>query len=676
MMEEKSFFYRYCIIIPENYLKICNLFIELLKKNNFDVQSFTDNKKIYLCLSQTNEENIFKMAEKLHLYKKTNLTEPKIEKLNLPKQIIELEKEKPFKYNEKEIFIPDKNYEELYDINKKNDQEKQKRFGLGIFTEIEMLHLEKNILYSIQIENKEELLNLIDEIKPDLKIKENKHLIEKTSIYKSLLNIKIISDHFPLHISNFSEKIMKKIVYNLNCSYPLIRSYFNEEVALYFAWCDFYTKFLLIPSIISFFLYTLNFFFQIIKNVNFIYAMLMSLWINFFIIFWNRKTQELKIEWHNYTEEYNRENRRREFKGEWSRSLITGKYELHYSKTKRFIHYIDSFIISVPILFLAILVNIICLNITGIINEMDNSIFHIRFLSNLTKKGQIFEKGHFFSNFISVLQPLFISSLNSLYNKVSLKTTEMENHKVKSTFDNSLIYKRFIFEFINNYYNIVYLAFVIKDLEATTNTLKNLFYFNEISRLIIQTIIPVILKFIFSNNYFNQTLKGGNENKLILGKEIDKEEILRQENFLEYNTYNDYLPIIIEFGYLTLFSECFPYASFILFFANFLEIKSDIMTIGYNLRRPEYIRKRNIGAWEYIINVISAFSIVTNLIFSYIFNTSHLHNDKFDTLLDFTIWEHAIIILIILCRFSFSNIPYWVKIYMLRKEYKEKNEKK
>ena len=54
-MEEKSFFYRYCIIISENYLKICNLFIELLKKNNFDVQSFTDNKKIYLCLSQTNE---------------------------------------------------------------------------------------------------------------------------------------------------------------------------------------------------------------------------------------------------------------------------------------------------------------------------------------------------------------------------------------------------------------------------------------------------------------------------------------------------------------------------------------------------------------------------------------------------------------------------------------------
>ena len=70
---------------------------------------------------------------------------------------------------------------------------------------------------------------------------------------------------------------------------------------------------------------------------------------------------------------------------------------------------------------------------------------------------------------------MFISSLNSLYNSISLKTTEMENHKVKSTFDNSLIYKRFCFEFINNFYNIFYLAFIVKDIEATISTLKGLF---------------------------------------------------------------------------------------------------------------------------------------------------------------------------------------------------------
>lgn len=670
-MEEKSFFYRYCIIFPEEYLKIVNYFIEILKQNNFDIQSFTENKNIYLCLSQTNEKMFLITAEKLRIRKKTNILNPELNELPLPKEIIELEKEEPFRVKEKDKFIPDKHYEELYDTLLNKNQENQKRFGLDIFTEIEMLSIEKTILRNIIIPNIEELKKLIDEIKPELKINENEYLIEKNSLYKTLLSTKIIKDHFPLHISNFSEKIIRKTIYSIYCPYTLIRSYFNEQVALYFAWFDYYTRFLLIPSIFNCLVYISNKIFSI-KNTSFIYAMLMSIWINIFIIFWNRKTQELKIKWNNYTEEYDRENRREEFKGEWSKSLITGEFEIHFSKTKRFIKYIDSFIISIPILFLAILLNIISLNLIGSIKDEDNSIFHIKFLSDLTKENQIFEKGTFYSNCISFLQPMFISSLNSLYNSISLKTTEMENHKVKSTFDNSLIYKRFCFEFINNFYNIFYLAFIVKDIEATISTLKGLFYFSEIQRLVSQTLIPSIEKFIFENVYLILFFKGGDEDKFLLGKEIDKEEVLRQEKLIEYNTYNDYLPIIIEFGYLTLFSEFFPFASLILFFSNFIELKSDIISIGFNLRRPQFIRKRNIGAWENIINVISVLSIISNLIFSYYFS-SYVYKYKYDILVNFTIWEHAIVILIIILRFSFSNTPYWVKIFLLRRDYKEKH---
>ena len=71
---------------------------------------------------------------------------------------------------------------------------------------------------------------LIDEIKPELKINENEYLIEKNSLYKTLLYTKIIKDHFPLHISNFTEKIMRKTIYSIYCPYSLIRSYFNEQI--------------------------------------------------------------------------------------------------------------------------------------------------------------------------------------------------------------------------------------------------------------------------------------------------------------------------------------------------------------------------------------------------------------------------------------------------------------
>ena len=102
----------------------------------------------------------------------------------------------------------------------------------------------------------------------------------------------------------------------------------------------------------------------------------------------------------------------------------------------------------------------------------------IKPLQSINKSTAIFEKGTFYSNCISFLKSILISKLNSLYNSIYLKTIEMENHKVKSIFDNSLIYKRFCFEFINNFYNIFYLAFIVKDIEATISTLKGLFYFS------------------------------------------------------------------------------------------------------------------------------------------------------------------------------------------------------
>lgn len=60
-----------------------------------------------------------------------------------------------------------------------------------------MLSIEKTILRNIIIPDVEELKKLIDEIKPELKIKENEYLIEKNSLYKTLLSTKIIKDHFP-----------------------------------------------------------------------------------------------------------------------------------------------------------------------------------------------------------------------------------------------------------------------------------------------------------------------------------------------------------------------------------------------------------------------------------------------------------------------------------------------
>ena len=50
--------------------------------------------------------------------------------------------------------------------------------------------------------------------------------------------------------------------------------------------------------------------------------------------------------------------------------------------------------------------------------------------------------------------------LNVIYRKVAKRLTEWENHRTQSEFEHSLIVKNFIFQFVNSYISLFYIAFV------------------------------------------------------------------------------------------------------------------------------------------------------------------------------------------------------------------------
>ena len=168
-MEERSFYYRYCIIIPDKYPKLAQYFETSLKSFDFDIQTFEENKKKYFCISQTNEQRMLKEAENLKIKKQKNKEVPQDEALLLDKRIIELEKKEYFiseKYNE---YIPSKEYNEFYDLLSKDKKDDiNRRYGLGLFTESEMLCIEKSILENIPISN-------LDEFNEILSSEENKN---------------------------------------------------------------------------------------------------------------------------------------------------------------------------------------------------------------------------------------------------------------------------------------------------------------------------------------------------------------------------------------------------------------------------------------------------------------------------------------------------------------------
>ena len=69
--------------------------------------------------------------------------------------------------------------------------------------------------------------------------------------------------------------------------------------------------------------------------------------------------------------------------------------------------------------------------------------------------------------------------------------------------------------------------------------------------------------------------------------------------FWQYeDTFEDYLEMLIQFGYVTLFSSAFPLAALCAFLNNIIEIRSDAFKLCMTLQRPFGQRVESIGIWQ------------------------------------------------------------------------------
>ena len=72
-------------------------------------------------------------------------------------------------------------------------------------------------------------------------------------------------------------------------------------------------------------------------------------------------------------------------------------------------------------------------------------------------------------------------------------------------------------------------------------------------------------------------------------------------HFLYYqyeDTFEDYLEMFIQFGYVTLFSSAFPLAALCAILNNIIEIRSDAFKLCMTFQRPFGQRVNSIGTWQ------------------------------------------------------------------------------
>mmetsp|Transcript_10987 Transcript_10987/g.16515 ORF Transcript_10987/g.16515 Transcript_10987/m.16515 type:complete len:692 (+) Transcript_10987:270-2345(+) len=411
----------------------------------------------------------------------------------------------------------------------------------------------------------------------------------------------------------------------------VIRDYYGEEVAYYFSFVSFYLQQLAYsPALASVILYFVRIYRKDTIDtctITPLFGVGMFIWAVTFLGRWRQQENRLAYQWGTFEQHpfSHKVQLRPDFEGELRVSPVTGKMVKYYPQSRRYFTYAFGFVVSMMLLSVAFFVMILSLNLQGYVHPKHDPFrwtseeqhpFHYPFLSAMSEKGALFDVDTYFSLIPVVLHVIVIMTLNMIYRSVAEWLTELENHETEANHENSLIFKRFFFEACDAYFALFYLAFYERDITKLRGELVSVFLIDTFRRLGVECILPLVTQ---------RLTNGPDEAAAKLKKKTDEvhpdndnSDIIAQFKKDEYEIFDDYLEMVIQFGYITLFASAYPMGSFIAIFANMIEFRSDLFKLGKLCKKPRVLRTCHIGSWRLLISCIIWLSALTNcLIFGF-----------------------------------------------------------
>uniref|UniRef100_A0AAZ3S8B1 Anoctamin n=1 Tax=Oncorhynchus tshawytscha TaxID=74940 RepID=A0AAZ3S8B1_ONCTS len=233
-----------------------------------------------------------------------------------------------------------------------------------------------------------------------------------------------------------------------------------------------------------------------------------------------------------------------------------------------------------------------------------------------------------------IINLVVILILDEIYGAVAVWLTELEIPRTESNFEQHLILKAFLLKFMNAYAPILYVAFFKGRFAGRPG--DYVYVFNDyrmeecapggcLIELCIQLSIIMVGKQLIQNNVFEIGIP--KLKKLIRawkGKGISLEEREEQRARppqqwnLDYTLVPfegltpEYMEMIIQFGFVSLFVASFPLAPLFALLNNVIEIRLDAKKFVTELRRPDAVQAKDIGIWYNILSGMGKFSVIIN----------------------------------------------------------------
>ncbi|KAJ8272334.1 hypothetical protein COCON_G00111930 [Conger conger] len=231
----------------------------------------------------------------------------------------------------------------------------------------------------------------------------------------------------------------------------------------------------------------------------------------------------------------------------------------------------------------------------------------------------------------AIINLVVILILDEVYAAIARWLTVLEVPKTDKDFEEKLIFKTFILKFVNAFTPIIYIAFFRGRLVGRPGSYLYVFesYRMEecahggcLMELCIQLSITMLGKQLIQNNLFEigipklKKLIRYIKSKRGSAQEEEQKKLRRHEMdfFLEpfAGLTPEYMEMIIQFGFVTLFVASFPLAPLFALLNNIIEIRLDAKKFVAELRRPIAGRAKDIGIWYNILRGIGKVSVIVN----------------------------------------------------------------
>ncbi|XP_036283727.2 anoctamin-1 isoform X5 [Pipistrellus kuhlii] len=456
----------------------------------------------------------------------------------------------------------------------------------------------------------------------------------------------------------------------------LIRKYFGEKIGLYFAWLGVYTQMLIPASVVGaiVFLYgcaTVN---ENIPSkemcdqshnitmcplcdktcsywkmssacatarashlfdnpATVFFSVFMALWAATFMEHWKRKQMRLNYRW-DLTgfeeEEAVKDHPRAEYEARvLEKSLRKEAKNKETDKVKltwrdRFPAYFTnlmSIVFMIAVTF-AIVLGVIIYRISTAAALAMNSSPAVRSNIRVTVTATAV-----------IINLVVIILLDEVYGCVARWLTKIEVPKTEKSFEERLIFKAFLLKFVNSYTPIFYVAFFKGRFVGRPGDYVYIFQSFRMEEcapggclmeLCIQLSIIMLGKQLIQNNLFEigipKMKKFIRYLRLKRQSPADHDEHMKRKQRYEADftlepfggLTPEYMEMIIQFGFVTLFVASFPLAPLFALLNNIIEIRLDAKKFVTELRRPVAVRAKDIGIWYNILRGIGKLAVIIN----------------------------------------------------------------